>query len=200
MNLYGLSQVINVPTRLSENSSSLIDHILCNTTDKIFQSGSIPIGISDHNIIYCTRKVVKEKFHKHNTVNIRSMKNFDNNLFVEELEKVDWNICTSSCDIDENWDNFRESFTNVIDKCAPKKEIRVKQTTEPWMDSEILELINERDRLLHVFIKSNDKQDFSKFSKVRNLVQRKIKKAKADHISSKIEENKDEPKKVMEPT
>ena len=34
------------------------------------------------------------------------------------------------------------------------------------------------------------------FSKVRNLVQRKIKKAKAEHISDKIEENKDDPKKL----
>ena len=109
---------------------------------------------------------------------VRYMKHFDSHLFVEELEKVDWTACTLSDDIDEKWENFRVSFTNVIDKCDPKKEIRVKQTTEPWMDSEILELIKERDRLLHVYKKSNDGQDFSIFSKVRNLVQRKIKRPK----------------------
>ena len=37
---------------------------------------------------------------------------------------------------------------DVMDKIAPVKEVRVKQRTEPWMSSEILHMISERDAAL----------------------------------------------------
>jgi hypothetical protein len=40
------------------------------------------------------------------------------------------------------------SFTGVLDIVTPLKEIRIKQNTEPWMSTEILNLIKERDELL----------------------------------------------------
>ena len=96
LNLYDLTQLISNATRVTENTSTLIDHILVNNNDKFVQSGTITLGLSDHNLIYCTRKLSKGQINDHNTVKIRSMKNFDSTLFVEELEKVDWSCCTLS--------------------------------------------------------------------------------------------------------
>ena len=63
-----LKQLITCPTHVTCNTSTLIDHILTNSTEKIFQSGVIDSGISDHQLIFCTRKVKQVKFHKHNSV------------------------------------------------------------------------------------------------------------------------------------
>ena len=43
-------------TRIALSTSSLIDHILTNTNEKIAQCGLINTGLSDHQMIFCTRK------------------------------------------------------------------------------------------------------------------------------------------------
>ena len=55
--LYNLSQLINEPTRVTDFSSTLIDHIFTNTTDKVVCSGVSHISISDHSLIYAYRKL-----------------------------------------------------------------------------------------------------------------------------------------------
>ena len=63
--LHGLKQLITSPTRVTDNSSSLLDHVLTNSTDRISQSGVVDTGLSDHQLIYCTRKVNRTKFNTH---------------------------------------------------------------------------------------------------------------------------------------
>ena len=59
--LHGLTQIIKKPTRITEKTSTLLDHILVNSKDKISQSGVIDLGLSDHQMIYCTRKTLRPK-------------------------------------------------------------------------------------------------------------------------------------------
>ena len=66
--IFSLKQLITCPTRVTCNTSSLIDHILTNSTEKIFQSGIINCGMSDHQLMFWTRKVKQAKFNKHNNV------------------------------------------------------------------------------------------------------------------------------------
>ena len=72
--LYGLEQLISTPTRVTKNSSSILDHILTNSTDRVSQSGVIDTGLSDHQLIYCTRKITRTKFNSHKNITIRSLK------------------------------------------------------------------------------------------------------------------------------
>ena len=51
----GFTQIIREPTRI-ENKKSIIDHIIRSSEDKILQSGVLPLAISDHLAIFCTRK------------------------------------------------------------------------------------------------------------------------------------------------
>jgi hypothetical protein len=72
MQLFGFEQIINEPTRITENCSSIIDLILCNKPENIVKSGSICVGLSDHNIIYCCRKIKRTTSSKHKNIKIRS--------------------------------------------------------------------------------------------------------------------------------
>ena len=53
---FGLKQIIQHPTRITCNTSTLLDHILSNSDDKVIQHGIIDVGLSDHQLIYFTRK------------------------------------------------------------------------------------------------------------------------------------------------
>ena len=64
--MYGLSQLIDCPTRITYSISTLKDHILTNTQEKISQLGVIDTAISYHSLIYSTRKIPKPKNNRHN--------------------------------------------------------------------------------------------------------------------------------------
>ena len=57
--------MIKHATRTTRNSSTMIDHILTNSTEKISQCGVIDIGISDHQLIYFHRKLHSMKLNTH---------------------------------------------------------------------------------------------------------------------------------------
>ena len=80
----GYGQIIYQPTRISQKPS-IIDHILCSKTENVSQNGVIPLGLSDHSLIYCTRKLSRRSFNDHNTVTIRSMKNYTPTNYADML-------------------------------------------------------------------------------------------------------------------
>ena len=61
--LHGLKQIIKSPTRITDKSTSLLDHILTNSPQKVSQHGVLGLGLSDHQLIYCTRKTTRIKRH-----------------------------------------------------------------------------------------------------------------------------------------
>ena len=65
------------------------------------------------------------------------------------------------------------------------------------MSGEILELIVKRDKALNISNKNNSNKSLrQEFNELRNQVQREIKKAKSNFFKDKIEENKNNPKKL----
>ena len=74
--LHGLEQLIKEPTRITEKSETLLDHIISNSAQKVSQHGVLNLGLSDHHMIYCTKKSTKAKSFDHKHIKIRSMKNY----------------------------------------------------------------------------------------------------------------------------
>ena len=53
--MHGLKQLIQSPTRVTCSTSTLIDHILTSASSRVSQKGVINVGVSDHQLIFCTR-------------------------------------------------------------------------------------------------------------------------------------------------
>ena len=53
--LCGLEQLIKSPTWVTCSASSSIDHILTTFPRRVSQQGIIDVGLSDDQLIYCTR-------------------------------------------------------------------------------------------------------------------------------------------------
>ena len=74
--LYGLKQLINEPTRVTESSSTLINLIYTNYTDRVGCSGVSLIAISDHSLVYVSRKTSSAFPPKvHSSISYRSFRN-----------------------------------------------------------------------------------------------------------------------------
>ena len=103
--------------------------------------------MSDHQLIFCTRKVKRAKFNKHTNVFLRSLKHYTVNVFVEKLQKVNFsNYERFSC-IDPAYTDFLNKLIKVVNEIAPSKEIRIKNNTQEWFAREIAELIHACDKL-----------------------------------------------------
>ena len=196
LRMFNLKQLITAATRVTSSSSSLIDHILSNCCEKICQSGTISIGLSDHFLTYMTRKVVKGQISKHNFVKLRSMKHYSKDDFNSKLSNKNWESVLSCLDVEMAWDSFKDIFHSVLDIVAPLKEVRLKQRTEPWMNSDILQNIRHRDETLNKFRKSKDPDLYKEYCKLRNMVQRETRISKRDYLANKIEENVGNSKKL----
>lgn len=54
MQLCGLKQLTDIPTRTTDTFSSILDLIMVSDCNKISQSVVLDLGVSDHMLIYCT--------------------------------------------------------------------------------------------------------------------------------------------------
>ena len=105
--MFGLTQIMKSPTRIACSSTSLIDHILPSLPDRISQEGVMTVGLSDHQLIYCTRKISRVKtggaHKKSNSVHLRItqlmlIKTFWRKLIFQTtniLKMLIWRIQTS---------------------------------------------------------------------------------------------------------
>ena len=158
IDIYGLSQLITEPTRVTQYSSTLIDLCLTNSPDKISKSGVITIGISivnrfnygisDHSAIYLTRNVAHFRSNMHKAVEVQQLKNFNEAEFLRDLRMIDWSRVTTHNNPNEMWDVWKHLLACVIDKHAPLRTKRVKNKRSPWITNELLREM--RTRKLHV--------------------------------------------------
>ena len=108
----------------------MIDHILTNACDKISDYGVIDIGISDHQMIYCTRKVVRIKLGTNKYVNFRSLKNYSPTLMEDALSALDFPNYENYDEIEIAYSDFVQKVTEVIDSIAPRKQSEIKNNTQ----------------------------------------------------------------------
>ena len=126
LRMFNLTQLITEATRVTCSSSSLIDHILSNSCEKICQPGTISIGLSDHFLTFMTRKVVKGQISKHNFVKIRSLKHYNKDNFNLKLSDMNWEGVLMCFDVEMTWENFKTIFSLGFRHCGPCKRNKVK--------------------------------------------------------------------------
>ena len=117
-NLYQYHQLIQVPTRITENTASTIDLFMTNNHSKFSRSGVFHIGISDHSLIYAIRKLCIPT-RTPNIIISRQFRNFDPNMFREDLALAPWHIIENEKNPSYAWKIWRDMFLHISDRHAP---------------------------------------------------------------------------------
>ena len=144
---HGLKQLIQSPTGVTCANSTLIDHILTSAPSRGSQKGVISVGVSDHQQIFCTRKISRITTggaHKY----FHSLKNYSADYYKEALKQVDFPNYENFGDVNEAYSNFFQKLMRAIDIIAPYKSKQVKGNTQKWFDGEMLEKLNLRNKFL----------------------------------------------------
>ena len=197
LSAFNCKQLISEATRVTDNTSTILDHVITNSKDKISKSGVLDCSLSDHLPIFFTRGSIKTNFSRPIIKRIRSLKNYSKEFLISELKKVSWGNVFLAPNVDESLAQFIALFNGVLDVVAPIRDIKVKQKTEPWFNGEILAGIRQRDALFRRW--RNDKNDvtvYKDYCRIRNKLQRDIKKAKEFYFHNQLTRNKDDSRKL----
>ena len=77
------------------------------------------------------------------------------NNFERELENIAFPNCEKFSDVNSTYSYLVNKITQVINNLVPYKNIRVKNQSNEWFDSELAEQISNRDKLFKKLKKAN---------------------------------------------
>ena len=183
---FSLKQLIKFPTRITSISSTLIDHILTNSPQLITQSGVIDTTLSDHQLIFCTRKLSREKFNAHKHIKCRNLKNYSAAILLEELRSSNFLNYDNFENIDKAYSDLSNKLMTAINKVAPMREIRVKNRSQDWFDGEICTAIKLRNRNFKNFKKSKLDTDERIYKDSKYYCRTLIQNKKANFFEKKV--------------
>ena len=192
MESFGLKQIIESPTRVTDNSRTLIDHIYCNTPNNIISVDVPTLGISDHFPILAARKInslsaVKKSLF---TISYTSFKNFNEQEFCNDVKSIPWDIIKMFDDTNDVVETWSSLFLDIADKHLPLKQHRVKRRQQPkWLTGEIIDANRTRESYKSI-------NDIEQYKFWRNKVCNMIKQSKKQQYSEILNENAKNPASV----
>ena len=117
----GCLPLVKFPTRISNTSSTLIDHIY---TNNILYKNTTHIlinDLSDHLPVLTLLHTIKNRAKNVCTIHIRDTKNFNSEKFLGDLEEALKNLSCEEGSIDNHFNNFISKFENVLNTHAPMR-------------------------------------------------------------------------------
>jgi hypothetical protein len=176
---YQLFQLITLPTHvLPSRNGTLIDHIYTNSSHLVCNTYVPMCGISDHYPVVCCLNGgrIKSQSHSHRYVTYRSMKKFNTDSFLFDLANAPFdNVLSHNCPNDA-LSVFIEIFNNIVDRHAPLKSKRVRNSIKsPWLTDDIITKMRRRDKI-------DKRVKPEEYRQIRNEIKGDIRRAKEQYF------------------
>lgn len=133
----------------------MIDLIFTNCNN-ISKSGVRHWGISDHELIWATKKK-KKTVQRFEYKLGRNYIGYNKDNLIEHMKKSE--AMSLKCyKVDEIWIHIQTQITHYLDKNCPIRKIKIKQDQDPWIDKHILEWIRKKHKLGKIAANTNSKK------------------------------------------
>lgn len=175
-----LTQMISVPTRITENSRTLIDHVYVTNPQGFSESGCIDVGISDHLMVFTIKKGDQSCGHKIHKA--RSFKRCEVDAMLADLKAAPWKC--DATDINHRWSHWKEVFLNVVDRHAPIVSCRIRRDTPPWLSSDCRKLMKKRNRIHRLAMRTGSSDMWDSYRCLKNRVTGAVRGAKRTYFES----------------
>ena len=122
---YNLTQLVNEPTRITEQTSTCIDLIITQSPDIVSSVSVLPAICSDHSVPFVSVKntVVKEQPFKRTIFNYNKL---DKTTFCNLLQEIDWNEVIYNTNIDNSAVLLSEIIMSKAKLCMPVKTVKIR--------------------------------------------------------------------------
>ena len=205
---HGFIQIISRPTRVTDHSATLIDHIYTNKINNVVRSNIITVDMSDHLATLATisldgnfdntqrpanRRNVSEHYE------FRMYNDANNEKFKQLIAEENWEAL-DGLDAQSQYDAFIEIYTKHYDTAYPLNSKRVRRNNErvkpkPWILPWLEDACARKNRLYYVFIKNPTIANKTKYTKMKKFVDKHTKLAKSKHYKKYFEQYSNNSKK-----
>ena len=193
----GVLLIITKPTRITEHSATLIDHIYVNHTDCNIRSGIVITDISDH---LGTFAIIKKRinYKTKQTVHARSFKPENVEHFRNILNGEDFTLVTQSVCPHNAYSIFMNKFNQAYNKAFP---IRSFKTTSkfikkvPWFTAGLLTSSIHKIKLYKKQIANPSVENVEVYKTYKTIYNRLCREAKKSHYSNLLHSYKKDIKK-----
>ena len=174
---YGFAPLISRPTRITNHSASLIDHIFSNNCHTITQSGVITENLSDHLAVYVSILMNPDKItHKITADTTSHEQHFisDEKLadFRQEIASTDWTFLDEIYSADEKFEKFEHEYSKIYQKNFPPKAKRAKnrKNDKPWLLPWLQAACDRKNAMYKTFVKHPTIENETKYKKFKKIV------------------------------
>ena len=185
----GLLSLINKPTRVTDGSITLIDHIWSNCFDKVKYNGILYTHISDHFPIFSIFDIEGTLLNSDSRklLLFRDFSDLNIENFKQDLDQTSWDLVFATIDANIAYENFFLIFKNLFDKHFPiiHKSINLNHHNKPYITNELKVLIKEKNRIHKKFIKKPLTFGIQ-YRNIRNRVNNLVKKNKYKYYQDKL--------------
>ena len=191
--MYGYLNLILRATRVQNFSYSLIDLMVCKDfVQNLACSIVMPTDFSDH---YLTLLSFYENSFKPN----KKQKNFSKRLlndetyeaFTDALHNVDWNLVTSTNDVNIAYERFLVIFKQLYDQFCPIVNVRNNKNfipQQPFMNTYLLRCKSFKNYLYRIKANNPTEENKIRYNNYRNEYFRSVRRAKKNYYQGKIKE------------
>ena len=194
---FGLFPLINKPTRVTQDTATLIDNIFTNViSDTNVLNGIFYTNITDHFPVFTINccQVLKPLI-LHRKVRSYSSKNIES--FHQKLKHYSWDDVTDVSDGKSAFDLFYKNFCEIYDNCFPLKNVRQGyKHKHQWITEGLKKSIQIKNKLYIRSIKSNTLENICNYKSYKQNLQRLLRIAERKYYEELLNRNKSNLKKL----
>ena len=164
---------VNKPTRVTNHSSTLLDHLYTNAIKSEIDVGILQVNLTDHFPLVAKIKDYTPVKIEHDRIKIRKSSNADSEQFVIDLESYLDNKDKSCVSLhpDLVLKDVITALNIVIDSHMPLVTLSRKRSRlyiKPWITKGIQVSILHRDKLYKKYLQNKNEQNFTIYKTYRN--------------------------------
>ena len=167
---FGLQQIINEPTHIQGQSVSCINLIFSSQTNLVMILGiHLSLHQNCHHQIIFAKFNLKVHYPPPYERELWHFKKANTGHIKRAINGFPWERSFANLDINDKVYLFNKTIKNILSNFIPHETIAFDDRDQPWINSQVKHLINEKNALYKTYLKNNkNNQSFEMFQSFQN--------------------------------
>ena len=202
---YGFSQIVSRPTRVTDHSATLIDHVYTNDIHNTLSCNILTVDVSDHLATLTTISLgnsthfIDRRSNKRNetqSVEFRTFNEANNLKFWQLIGDEKWDDTFITDDAETQYNTFCDTYTRHYNAAYPVESKRARRKNErlkpkcwilPWLE----DAFSRKNDLYHKSVNEPTEENIDAYKKMNKFCEKHKNKAKSKYYKKQFEKYKD---------
>ena len=190
-------QIVSRPTRITETSATIIDHVYTNNIENTLSCNIATLDISDHlatvtKISLGNSKIKINRRAKVEKSEYRTFNDANDYKFKELIHGETWDNVINTHDAQSQYDTFCETYTTHYNTAYPlksqhKRRKHERANPQPWILPWLEDACARKNNMYHTFVKHPTSKNRKAYIKMKKFVEKHKEKAKKHYYSKYFE-------------